>query len=75
MLQKRQIKELEEQFNLYSYLASLYNEKGNFLEFSKNISKMWALKTALYTLGYNIKREKQKEKRGTKYYYYEFVKE
>ena len=75
MLQKRQIKELEDQFNLYSYLASLYNDKKNYLEFSKNISKMWALKTALYTLGYNIKCEKQKEECGTKYYYYEFVKE
>ena len=75
MLQKRQIKELEEQFNLYSYLASLYNNKGNYLEFSKNISKMWALKNALYTLGYTIKRKKQEEERGIKYYYYEFVKE
>ena len=75
MLQKRQIKELEEQFNLYSYLASLYNNKGNYLEFSKNISKMWALKNALYTLGYTIKRKKQEKERGIKYYYYEFVKE
>ena len=35
---------------------------------------MGALKDAFYTLGYTIKCERQDEKCGIKYYYYEFVK-
>ena len=44
-------------------------------EKEEKTEKMWALKNAFYILGYIIKREKQDEKDGIKYYYYEFVKE
>ena len=75
MITKRQKEELEEEFNLYSYLAELYKHLGNSLEYERYLAKMWALKNAFYILGYIIKREKQDEKDGMKYYYYEFVKE
>ena len=75
MITKRQKEELQEQFNYYSYLAELQKSAGNSLEYEKNFAKMWALKSAFYILGYTIKCEKQDEKDGIKYYYYEFVKE
>ena len=75
MITKRQKEELEEEFNFYSYLAELYKHLGNSLEYERYFAKMWALKNAFYILGYIIKREKQDEKDGIKYYYYEFVKE
>ena len=75
MITRRQKEELEEEFNLYSYLAELYKHLGNRLEYERYFAKMWALKNVFYILGYIIKREKQDEKDGIKYYYYEFVKE
>ena len=75
MLTKRQKEELEEQFNYYSYLAELQKYVGNHLEYERNLAKMWALKEVFYTFGYTIKCEKQEEKDGIKYYYYEFDKE
>ena len=75
MLTKRQKKELQEQFNYYSYLAELQKRVGNSLEYERNLAKMWALKDAFYTFGYIVKCEKQDEECGIKYPYYEFVKE
>ena len=75
MLTKRQKEELQEQFNHYSYLSKLQKSVGNSLEYERNLAKMVALKDAFYTLGYTIKCEKQDEKCGIKYPYYEFVKE
>lgn len=75
MITKRQKEILEEEFNLYSYLAELYKNLGNSLEYERYIAKKGTLRGVFYLLGYIIKREKQDEKDGIKYYYYEFVKE
>ena len=75
MLTKRQKEELQEQFNHYSYLSKLQKSVGNSLEYERNLAKMVALKDAFYTFGYTIKCEKQDERGGIKYSYYEFVKE
>lgn len=75
MITKRQKEELQEQFNHYSYWAELNKRMGKVSEYNTNISKMCALKDAFYALGYTFKCEKQNEKGGIKYYYYEFFKE
>ena len=75
MITKRQKEELEGKFNLYSYLAELYKNLGNRLEYERYIAQMRTLRSVFFTLGYSIKCKKPEEERGTKYYYYEFVKE
>ena len=72
MITKRQKEELQEQFNHYSYLAELKKSVGNCLEYERNIAKMGALRSVFFTLGYTIKCQRQDEKCGIKYLYYEF---
>ena len=75
MFTKRQKEELEENFNLYSYLAELYKHLGNCLGYERYIGKMCVLENAINILGYIIKCEKQEEENGIKHYYFKFVKE
>ena len=72
MITKRQKEELQEQFNHYSYLAELKKSVGSFLDYERYIAKMGALRSAFFTLGYTIKCQRQDEKCGIKYHYYEF---
>ena len=73
MLQKRQIKELEELINNFSYLAEVGKRMDDYLGYNGNNLKVCALENALDILGYTIKIE-SRIKSGIKYYYYELVK-
>ena len=73
MLQKRQIKELEELINNFSYLAEVGKRMDDYLEYNFNNQKVCALQNALDILGYGVKCE-SRIKNGIKYYYFELVK-
>ena len=73
MLQKRQIKELEELINNFSYLAEVGKRMDDYLEYNFNNQKVSALQNALDILGYRVKCE-SRIKNGIKYYYFELVK-
>ena len=70
MLQKRQIKELERQFNDYSFHRILNEKIGYYEDSFIYMGKMGALRIALNTLGYIVNVEKIDEKYGVKYKYY-----
>ena len=73
MLQKRQIKELEELINNFSYLAEVGKRKEDYLGYNENNVKVCALQNALDILGYGVKCE-SRIKNGIQYYYFELVK-
>ena len=73
MLQKRQIKELEELINKFSYSAEKGKRMDDYLEYHFNIRKVCALQDAFNILGYGVKCE-SRIKDGIKYYYFELVK-
>ena len=73
MLQKRQIKELEELINNFSYSAEVSKRKEKVLEYNEKNAQMCALAKVLDILGYVVKFE-SRIKSGIKYWHYELVK-
>ena len=73
MLQKRQIKELEEMINNLSYSAEVSKRMEEVLEYNENNAQICALENALDILGYTVKIE-SRIKNGIRYYYFELVK-
>ena len=73
MLQKKQIKELEELINNFSYLVEVGKRMDDYLEYNFNNQKICALENALDIFGYGVKCE-SRIKNGIKYYYFELVK-
>ena len=57
MLQKRQIKELEELINNFSYSSEVGKRMEDYLEYNENLMKVCALENALDILGYGVKCE------------------
>ena len=72
MLQK-QIKELEELINNFSYSAEVSKRMEEVLEYNEKNSQICALENALDILGYGVKCESS-IKSGIKYWHYELVK-
>ena len=72
MLQK-QIKELEELINNFSYLAEVGKRMDDYLGYNGNNLKVCALENAFDILGYGVKC-KSRIKNGIKYWHYELVK-
>ena len=73
MLQKRQIKELEELINNFSYSAEVGRRMEDYLGYNENNVKVCALENALDILGYTVKCE-SRIKNGIKYWHFELVK-
>ena len=73
MLQKRQIKELEELINNFSYLAEVGKREEDYLGYNENLMKVCALENALDILGYGVKCE-SRIKSGIQYWHFELVK-
>ena len=72
MLQK-QIKELEELLNNFSYSAEVSKRMEEVLEYNEKNAQMCALEKAFDILGYGVKC-KSRIKNGIKYWHYELVK-
>lgn len=71
---EEQKKELEKQYNYYSYEKQYYKINGcNKQEIQKYIYKMSALESAVHSLGYTFKNKNMEEIEGCKYIAYELI--
>ena len=73
MLQKRQIKELEEMINNLSYSAEVSKRMEEVLEYNEKNAQICALENALDILGYGVKCESRIKNR-IEYWHFELVK-